>query len=383
QVILAGEVKSKAYVDLQDVARKVINKIGYTKSEYMFEGNSCGVFSAIHEQSADINRGVDGAAKIDPMNQGAGDQGMMFGYATNETANYMPLALDLAHGLLMELADIRREMTIPYLRPDAKSQVTIEYDDNNKPIRIDTIVISTQHDDFVKPVDESDEAIQKADSEMLAKIKKDIISILIPRVVAKQTPEVAALFDKDIIYHVNPTGKFVIGGPHGDTGLTGRKIIVDTYGGKGAHGGGAFSGKDPSKVDRSGAYAARHIAKNMVAAGVADEVLVQVSYAIGVAKPMNLYVNTYGTSKVTISDGDLAKKMYDLFDMRPKAIEERLKLRFPIYSETASYGHMGREPKIVTKIFNSRYEGEKILEVELFTWEKLDYVDKIKKALGL
>jgi len=383
QVILAGEVKSKAYVDLQDVARKVINKIGYTKSEYMFEGNSCGVFSSIHEQSADINRGVDGAAKIDPMNQGAGDQGMMFGYATNETANYMPLALDLAHGLLIELADIRREMSIPYLRPDAKSQVTIEYDDNNKPIRIDTIVISTQHDDFVKPVDESNEAIQKADSEMLAKIKKDIISILIPRVVAKQTPEVAALFDKDIIYHVNPTGKFVIGGPHGDTGLTGRKIIVDTYGGKGAHGGGAFSGKDPSKVDRSGAYAARHIAKNMVAAGVADEVLVQVSYAIGVAKPMNLYVNTYGTSKLDIHDGDLANKMYELFDMRPKAIEERLKLRFPIYSETASYGHMGREPKTVTKVFNSRYEGEKILEVELFTWEKLDYVDKIKKALGL
>ncbi|MDD4922821.1 MAG: methionine adenosyltransferase, partial [Bacteroidales bacterium] len=345
QVVLAGEVKSKAYVDLQDVARKVINKIGYTKSEYMFEGNSCGVFSAIHEQSADINRGVDGAAQIDPMNQGAGDQGMMFGYATNETANYMPLALDLAHGLLLELADIRRENTIPYLRPDAKSQVTIEYDDNNKPVRIDTIVISTQHDDFVQPTDSSDAAIEKADSDMLAKIKKDIIAILIPRVVAKQIPEVAALFDEDIKYHVNPTGKFVIGGPHGDTGLTGRKIIVDTYGGKGAHGGGAFSGKDPSKVDRSGAYAARHIAKNMVAAGVADEVLVQVSYAIGVAKPMNLYVNTYGTSKVKISDGELANKMYELFDMRPKAIEQRLKLRYPIYSETASYGHMGREPK--------------------------------------
>jgi len=328
QVILAGEVKSKAYVDLQDVARKVINKIGYTKSEYMFEGNSCGVFSAIHEQSADINRGVDGAALIDPMNQGAGDQGMMFGYATNETANYMPLALDLAHALLLELAVIRREESIPYLRPDAKSQVTIEYDDNSKPVRIDTIVISTQHDDFVKPVDESPAAIEKADTEMLNKIHNDIVSILIPRVVAKQTPEVAALFDKDIKYFVNPTGKFVIGGPHGDTGLTGRKIIVDTYGGKGAHGGGAFSGKDPSKVDRSAAYAARHIAKNMVAAGVADEILVQVSYAIGVAKPMNLYINTYGTSKVKISDGDLANKMYELFDMRPKAIEQRLKLRF-------------------------------------------------------
>jgi len=383
QVILAGEVKSKAYVDLQDVARKVINKIGYTKSEYMFEGNSCGVFSAIHEQSADINRGVDGAALIDPMNQGAGDQGMMFGYATNETANYMPLALDLAHALLLELAVIRREESIPYLRPDAKSQVTIEYDDNSKPVRIDTIVISTQHDDFVKPVDESPAAIEKADSEMLNKIHNDIVSILIPRIVAKQTPEVAALFNKDIKYFVNPTGKFVIGGPHGDTGLTGRKIIVDTYGGKGAHGGGAFSGKDPSKVDRSAAYAARHIAKNMVAAGVADEILVQVSYAIGVAKPMNLYINTYGTSNVKISDGDLANKMYELFDMRPKAIEQRLKLRFPIYSETASYGHMGREPKTIVKTFTSRYEGEKKIEVELFTWEKLDYVDKIKNVLGL
>lgn len=385
QVVLAGEVKSQAYVDLQEVARRVINNIGYTKSEYMFEGNSCGVFSAIHEQSADINRGVDGAAKVDPMNQGAGDQGMMFGYATNETENYMPLALDLAHGLLLELADIRREGTISYLRPDAKSQVTIEYDDNSKPVRIDTIVVSTQHDDFVKPADESPEAIDKADAEMLAKIRKDIIEILIPRVKAKQKKEVADLFNDDIIYHVNPTGKFVIGGPHGDTGLTGRKIIVDTYGGKGAHGGGAFSGKDPSKVDRSGAYAARHIAKNLVAAGVADEVLVQVSYAIGVAKPMNLYINTYGTSKLAISDGDLAAKMYDLFDMRPKAIEQRLKLRNPIYSETASYGHMGREPKIVSKTFKSRYEseGEKTVEVELFTWEKLDYTDKIKQTLGL
>ena len=383
QVVLAGEVKSKAYVDLQDVARKVINKIGYTKSEYMFEGNSCGVFSSIHEQSADINRGVDGAALIDPMNQGAGDQGMMFGYATNETDNYMPLALDLAHGLLLELAEIRREGTIPYLRPDAKSQVTIEYADNGKPIRIDTIVISTQHDDFVKPENDSNVAIVKADSEMLAKIRKDVIDILIPRVKAKQKKEVADLFEGEIKYHVNPTGKFVIGGPHGDTGLTGRKIIVDTYGGKGAHGGGAFSGKDPSKVDRSGAYAARHIAKNLVAAGVADEVLVQVSYAIGVAKPMNLYVNTYGTSKLNITDGELAEKMYELFDMRPKAIENRLKLRFPIYSETASYGHMGREPKTVVKTFTSRYEGEKQIEVELFTWEKLDFVDQIKQALSI
>ena len=383
QVVLAGEVKTSAYVDLQDVARKVINRIGYTKGEYMFEGNSCGVFSAIHEQSADINRGVDGAAKIDPMNQGAGDQGMMFGYATNETDNYMPLALDLAHLLLMELADIRREETIPYLRPDAKSQVTIEYDDDNKPVRIDTIVISTQHDDFIKPENDSQEAIDKADSTMLKQIHDDIVSILIPRVVAKQKKEVAELFKGDIKYHVNPTGKFVIGGPHGDTGLTGRKIIVDTYGGKGAHGGGAFSGKDPSKVDRSAAYAARHIAKNMVAAGVADEVLVQVSYAIGVAKPMNLYINTYGTSKLSIHDGELADKMYELFDMRPKAIEQRLKLRNPIYSETASYGHMGREPKTVVKTFTSRYEAPKTIEVELFTWEKLDFVDAIKKAVGL
>jgi S-adenosylmethionine synthetase len=385
QVILAGEVKSKAYVDLQDVARKVISRIGYTKSEYMFEANSCGVLSAIHEQSADINRGVDGAAKEDPMNQGAGDQGMMFGYATNETDNYMPLALDLAHGLLIELADIRREESIPYLRPDAKSQVTIEYDDNNKPVRIDTIVISTQHDDFIKPENDSQQAIDKADKAMLDTIRKDILSILIPRIVAKQKAEVAALFNDNITYHVNPTGKFVIGGPHGDTGLTGRKIIVDTYGGKGAHGGGAFSGKDPSKVDRSAAYAARHIAKNLVAAGVADEALVQVSYAIGVAKPMNLYVNTYGSSHVAMTDGELADKLLTLFDMRPKAIEQRLKLRNPIYSETASYGHMGREPKVVTKTFRSRYEseGEKQIEVELFTWEKLDYVDAIKQALGL
>lgn len=385
QVVLAGEVKSQAYVDLQEVARAVINRIGYTKSEYMFEGNSCGVFSAIHEQSADINRGVDGAAKVDPMNQGAGDQGMMFGYATNETENYMPLALDLAHGLLLELADIRREGSIPYLRPDAKSQVTIEYDDNNKPTRIDTIVISTQHDDFIKPVDDSEAAIDAADKAMLATIRKDIIEQLIPRVKAKQKPEVAALFNDAITFHVNPTGKFVIGGPHGDTGLTGRKIIVDTYGGKGAHGGGAFSGKDPSKVDRSAAYAARHIAKNLVAAGVADEVLVQVSYAIGVAKPMNLYVNTFGTSKVNLTDGALADKLLNLFDMRPKAIEERLKLRNPIYAETAAYGHMGREPKVVSKTFRSRYEseGEKTIEVELFTWEKLDYVNAIKQSVGL
>jgi len=385
QVVLAGEVKSQAYVDLQEVARTVINRIGYTKSDYMFEGNSCGVFSAIHEQSADINRGVDGAAKVDPMNQGAGDQGMMFGYATNETENYMPLALDLAHGLLLELADIRREGSIPYLRPDAKSQVTIEYDDNNKPVRIDTIVISTQHDDFIKPVDGSEAAIEAADMAMLATIRKDIIEQLIPRVKAKQKTEVAALFNDAITYHVNPTGKFVIGGPHGDTGLTGRKIIVDTYGGKGAHGGGAFSGKDPSKVDRSAAYAARHIAKNLVAAGVADEVLVQVSYAIGVAKPMNLYVNTFGSSRVGLTDGELAERLLNLFDMRPKAIEQRLKLRYPIYSETAAYGHMGREPKVVSKTFRSRYEQEreKTMEVELFTWEKLDYVNAIKQAVGL
>ena len=382
QVVIAGEVKTSAYVDLQLIAREVINKIGYTKSEYMFEGNSCGVFSAIHEQSADINRGVE---REDPMNQGAGDQGMMFGYATNETENYMPLSLDLAHNILKVLADIRREEEVmTYLRPDAKSQVTIEYDDNGKPVRIDTIVVSTQHDEFVAPADDRKEAQLKADEEMLAQIRKDVIEILMPRVIAGITNEdVLALFNDNITYHVNPTGKFVIGGPHGDTGLTGRKIIVDTYGGKGAHGGGAFSGKDPSKVDRSAAYAARHIAKNLVAAGVADEMLVQVSYAIGVAKPINIYVDTYGRSRVNMTDGEIAKKIDELFDLRPKAIEERLKLRNPIYTETAAYGHMGRKPEVVTKSFRSRYEGDKDVTVELFTWEKLDYVDKVREAFGL
>ncbi len=382
QVVIAGEVKTEAYIDLQQVAREVIKKIGYTKADYMFEGNSCGVVSAIHEQSPDINRGVE---RQDPMDQGAGDQGMMFGYATNETENYMPLSLDLSHRILQVLADIRREEKVmTYLRPDAKSQVTIEYDDNRKPVRIDTIVVSTQHDDFIQPVDSSDEAQAKADEEMLAIIRKDVIEVLMPRVVASiNHPDVLALFNENITYHVNPTGKFVIGGPHGDTGLTGRKIIVDTYGGKGAHGGGAFSGKDPSKVDRSAAYAARHIAKNLVAAGVADEILVQVSYAIGVARPINIFVDTYGRSNVKLSDGEIAKKIDELFDMRPKAIEERLKLRNPIYSETAAYGHMGREPQVVTKNFESRYEGDKEIEVELFTWEKLDYVEPIKKAFNL
>ena len=370
QVVLAGEVKSDAYVDLQDVVRRTITNIGYTKGEYMFEADSCGVLSAIHEQSADINRGVE---REEPMEQGAGDQGMMFGYATTETENYMPLALDLAHLILRVLADIRKEGKImTYLRPDAKSQVTIEYDDNGEPKRIDTVVVSTQHDEF-----DNDEA-------MLAKIKEDVIGVLMPRVIQKiKNKRVQSLFYGDIKYHVNPTGKFVIGGPHGDTGLTGRKIIVDTYGGKGAHGGGAFSGKDPSKVDRSAAYAARHIAKNMVAAGVADEMLVQVSYAIGVAKPINIYVNTYGRSNVNMTDGEIAKKIDELFDMRPKAIEERLKLRNPIYTETAAYGHMGRQPEVVKKVFTSRYLPTKEMEVELFTWEKLDYVDKIKQAFGL
>lgn len=381
QVVLAGEVKSKAYVDVQDVVRNVIEKIGYTKSEYQFEAQSCGVFSSIHEQSGDINRGVE---REDPYNQGAGDQGMMFGYATNETANYMPLALDLAHSLLLELAAIRKNELelMPYLRPDAKSQVTIEYDDNGKPLRIDTIVVSTQHDEFITTKDGLTQ--DEADKAMQDRILKDVKKILIPRVKAQYPEYVQTLFNDKIIYHVNPTGKFVIGGPHGDTGLTGRKIIVDTYGGKGAHGGGAFSGKDPSKVDRSAAYAARHIAKNLVAAGVADEILVQVSYAIGVAKPINIFVNTYGRSKVNMTDGQIAEKIWEIFDMRPKAIEERLKLRNPIYFETASYGHMGRTPQVVRKEFSSRYNPESIVcEVELFTWEKLDYVDKVKEAFGL
>jgi len=369
QVFLAGEVKSDIYLDVQKIARDVINRIGYTKSEYMFEGNSCGVLSAIHEQSSDINQGVD---RANPEEQGAGDQGMMFGYATNETENFMPLALDLSHMILKELAAMRREnKEINYLRPDSKAQVTIEYSDDNVPQRIEAIVVSTQHDDF-------DE-----EATMLAKIKSDIISILIPRVKAQLKPELQKLFTEDINYHINPTGKFVIGGPHGDTGLTGRKIIVDTYGGKGAHGGGAFSGKDPSKVDRSAAYATRHIAKNMVAAGIADEILVQVSYAIGVAAPMGIYVNTYGTSKVDLHDGEIAKKVEELFDMRPYAIEQRLKLRNPIYEETAAYGHMGRVNEVVRKTFYSPYRDEIVLDVELFTWEKLDYVDRIKSAFGI
>jgi len=381
QVIVAGEVKSSAYVDLQQVARDVINKIGYTKAEYMFDGNSCGIFSAIHEQSADINRGVE---RENPMDQGAGDQGMMFGYATNETENYMPMALDLAHLILRELAAIRREgKKMKYLRPDAKSQVTIEYDDKNRPVRIDTIVVSTQHDEFYLPVDETPQSQQLADEQMVEKIKDDVINILMPRVKGRLSKRERSLFNGELKYFVNPTGKFVIGGPHGDTGLTGRKIIVDTYGGKGAHGGGAFSGKDPSKVDRSAAYAARHIAKNLVAAGVADEVLVQVAYAIGVARPMNIFINTYGTGKVKMVDSEIAQKVDKLFDMRPKAIEERLKLRNPIYLETASYGHMGREPQIVKKQFTSRYMPDKEIVVELFTWEKLDFVDKIKQEFML
>ncbi|MBA4318296.1 MAG: methionine adenosyltransferase [Flavobacterium sp.] len=367
-VVLAGEVKSETYLDVQTIAREVIRKIGYTKSEYMFEANSCGVLSAIHEQSADINQGVDRASKEE---QGAGDQGMMFGYATNETENLMPLALDLSHKLLQELAVIRRENNeITYLRPDAKSQVTLEYDDDNKPSRIDAIVISTQHDDF-------DE-----EAAMLAKIKSDLVGILIPRII-KNNPQYAHLFNDKITYHINPTGKFVIGGPHGDTGLTGRKIIVDTYGGKGAHGGGAFSGKDPSKVDRSAAYATRHIAKNLVAAGVADEILVQVSYAIGVAKPMGIFIETYGTSKVNLTNGEIAKKVEAIFDMRPYFIEQRLKLRNPIYSETAAYGHMGRKPETVTKTFYAPGGIEKTVTVELFTWEKLDFVEEVKAAFGL
>ncbi|MFZ1705603.1 MAG: methionine adenosyltransferase [Saprospiraceae bacterium] len=369
QVILAGEVKSSTYLDVQQIARDVIKKIGYTKSEYMFEANSCGILSAIHEQSPDINQGVDKSTKEE---QGAGDQGMMFGYATNETDNYMPLALDLSHKILQVLANIRKEGKImTYLRPDAKSQVTIEYDDNNKPLRIDSIVVSTQHD----PFDE--------DTKMLATIKSDVKSIVIPEVVKMLKPELKALFNDNIIYHVNPTGKFVIGGPHGDTGLTGRKIIVDTYGGKGAHGGGAFSGKDPSKVDRSAAYATRHIAKNLVAAGVCSEILVQVSYAIGEAKPMNIYVNTYGSAKVSMTDGEIAQKVYDVFDMRPYAIEQRLKLRNPIYSDAAAYGHMGRTPENKKFTFKDGSGNVKTVDVETFTWEKLDYVNSLKKVFGL
>mgnify|MGYP001126187074 FL=1 len=369
QVILAGEVKSNTYLDVQRIARETIEKIGYTKAEYQFDSKSCGVLSAIHEQSEDINRGVDRASKEE---QGAGDQGMMFGYATNETENYMPLALDLSHKILQVLADLRREdKEITYLRPDAKSQVTIEYSDDNTPIRIEAIVVSTQHDDF-------DE-----ENAMLAKIKSDIVEILIPRVKAKLPDYIQKLFNNDIKYHINPTGKFVIGGPHGDTGLTGRKIIVDTYGGKGAHGGGAFSGKDPSKVDRSAAYATRHIAKNLVAAGVADEVLVQVSYAIGVVEPMGIYITTYGTGKVDMNDGEIAKKVSEIFDMRPYAIESRLNLRTPMYSETAAYGHMGRKNQIVKKTFINASNQPQEFDVELFTWEKLDYLEKVKEAFGL
>lgn len=378
QVILAGEVKSEAYLDVQTIAREVINDIGYTKGEYMFNGDSCGVISAIHEQSPDINQGVDRITQNSDFEtkanaQGAGDQGIMFGYATNETENYMPLALDLAHSILRELSALRREnKEITYLRPDAKSQVTIEYSDNHKPVRIDSIVVSTQHDEF------------DTEENMLAKIRKDIIEILIPKVKAKQKPEIQALFNDNITFHINPTGKFVIGGPHGDTGLTGRKIIVDTYGGKGAHGGGAFSGKDPSKVDRSAAYAMRHIAKNLVAAGVADEILVQISYAIGVAKPCGLYINTYGTSKVNLTDGEIAEKVQQLFDLRPYAIEQNLKLRNPIYRETAAYGHMGRNYYVADKTFNKGAKNELTIKgLEFFTWEKLDKVEEIKKAFGL
>ena len=392
-VMVMGEITTKGYVDIQKVVRNTVREIGYDRAKYGFDCDTCGVIVALDEQSPDIAMGVDKAleAKENKMTDeeleaiGAGDQGMMFGYATNETENYMPLSLDLAHRILQVLADIRREgKVMTYLRPDAKSQVTIEYDDNGTPVRIDTIVVSTQHDDFIQPADDSAEAQLKADEEMLSIIRRDVIDILMPRVIASiHHDKVLALFNDQIIYHVNPTGKFVIGGPHGDTGLTGRKIIVDTYGGKGAHGGGAFSGKDPSKVDRSAAYAARHIAKNMVAAGVADEMLVQVSYAIGVARPINIFVDTYGRSHVNMTDGEIARVIDQLFDLRPKAIEERLKLRNPIYQETAAYGHMGREPQVVSKTFFSRYEGNKTVEVELFTWEKLDYVDKIKAAFGL
>ena len=381
QVIVAGEVKSDAYIDLMEVARGVISRIGYTKSELKFDAESCGVLSALHEQSQDINRGVERAVAEE---QGAGDQGMMFGYACNETANYMPLSLDLSHMLLRELSAIRREgKVMTYLRPDSKSQVTVEYDEQNHPVRVHTIVISTQHDEFVAPVDGSQAAQDEADRRMLDRIYTDVRDILLPRVVAKLPDNIKAMIDDRLILHVNPTGKFVIGGPHGDTGLTGRKIIVDTYGGKGAHGGGAFSGKDPSKVDRSAAYAARHIAKNVVAAGIADEVLVQVAYAIGVARPVSLCVNTYGTSHVAMSDAEIAAKLNSIFDMRPNAIERRLKLRNPIYEETAAYGHVGRAPRTIVKEFRSKYEGNKTITVELFTWEKLDYVERLKREFGL
>lgn len=379
QVVVAGEVTSNAYVDLMEVSRNVINRIGYNRSDLMFDGSSCGVFSALHEQSPDIARGV---TRENAELQGAGDQGMMFGYATDETANYMPLTVDLSHALLRELADIRREgKEMTYLRPDAKSQVTVEYTPDGHPVRVDTIVISTQHDDFIAPGDGKTQA--EADEEMLAKIRHDVETILLPRVVAKLPDNIKSLIGSDVTLHVNPTGKFVIGGPHGDTGLTGRKIIVDTYGGRGAHGGGAFSGKDPSKVDRSAAYAARHIAKNLVAAGVAREALVQVAYAIGVAQPVSLYVNTRGTAKVPMSDGEISAKVASMVDMRPAAIEKRLKLRQPIYEETAAYGHVGREPQTVTKHFHSKSEGDKEVEVELFTWEKLDMADQMREAFGL
>lgn len=379
QVVVAGEVTSNAYVDLMEVSRNVINRIGYNRSDLMFDGSSCGVFSALHEQSPDIARGV---TREDAELQGAGDQGMMFGYATDETANYMPLTVDLSHALLRELADIRREgKEMTYLRPDAKSQVTVEYTPDGHPVRVDTIVISTQHDDFIAPGDGKTQA--EADEEMLAKIRHDVETILLPRVVAKLPDNIKSLIGSDVTLHVNPTGKFVIGGPHGDTGLTGRKIIVDTYGGRGAHGGGAFSGKDPSKVDRSAAYAARHIAKNLVAAGVAREALVQVAYAIGMAQPVSLYVNTRGTAKVPMSDGEISAKVASMVDMRPAAIEKRLKLRQPIYEETAAYGHVGREPQTVTKHFHSKSEGDKEVEVELFTWEKLDMADQMREAFGL
>jgi S-adenosylmethionine synthetase len=379
QVVIMGEVTSKEYIDLQSITRKTINNIGYTKSEYQFDGNSCGILSAIHEQSRDINRGV---SRNTPEEQGAGDQGMMFGYATNETENYMPVSLELAHMLVKELSAIREEgKDMQYLRPDSKSQVTVEYSDNGIPQRIHTIVVSTQHDEFITP--SGDMSQEEADAKMLAAIRKDVINILIPRVKALCDDKILALFNDSIIYLVNPTGKFVIGGPHGDTGLTGRKIIVDTYGGKGAHGGGAFSGKDPSKVDRSAAYAARHIAKNMVAAGVADEMLVQLAYAIGVAEPVSVYVNTYGRSKVNMTDGEIAAKIEQMFDLRPKSIERELKLRQPMYLETAAYGHMGRKNEIVKKTFTSLYHEEKTIDVELFTWEKLDKVERIKKEFGL